>query len=617
MGDGNSEIESDYYCDAYEYWDDALDSRINLIGNAPPAQEYSGAITSSIQALDKEKQVLQDAIDIIRGRCSSEEQALHDALHALHEHYTCEEHAIESSIAAIHYHRNALIPMARLPPEVLSRIFVFHAQLEWKWLRAVLTSTRVCKRWREIGLSCPALWSYIDYEDCRSVEWMATMIQRSCSVPLSLIINDRAKVDPRKTALVTNNLHRFKSLELLIRNQDTDSFLELFSKPASPVQHLQISYFGPATFAFPAKFLGGSAPNLRHIKLTTNSHVPWTSGLFENLITLEVSGGERRGPDTPSLEMLLSALARMPALETLILCDCFPQTPAATAAWVDLPNLKQLRVTGPLKDATCFLGKITTNASTAVRLRLRCLHVSKEDVEQLFMIFPSQLCTTALPTVRALKFAWQACFSFKVDVWTVQPDAKVTSSQNAKIKLVFNWDSPCTRGITSLDLTWTCFAALASPQLSSFRIMDHELEWDANIWRKVARVSPDLRRLAPGSEARCVELCEALRPPDSQDLARSDCCFPALSYLELDVPYNCPMPTTDEEVKPLAEVLSQSLSVRAAIGCSTPELVFISFWGDSPEGWSEPFTAAVPGIIVREDDGWDKIMSTDPTLYGK
>ncbi|KAF8871828.1 hypothetical protein BD779DRAFT_1652743, partial [Infundibulicybe gibba] len=240
MDGDNSETGSDYSSDAHEYWDDALDSRIDLIGNAPPAQEYSGVITSSIQALDKEKQVLQDAIDIINRRCSSEEQALREVLRTIHEHRACEKRVIDSSIATVHYHRNALIPMARLPPEIMSRIFVFHAQLERKWLKAVLTSTRVCKRWRQIGLSCLELWSHIDYEDCRSVAWMDTIIKRSRSVPLSLVINGRADVGSGKMALVANNLHRFKSFDLQIWNANTDRLLEALNKPVPLLRRLQI-----------------------------------------------------------------------------------------------------------------------------------------------------------------------------------------------------------------------------------------------------------------------------------------------------------------------------------------------------------------------------------------
>ncbi|KAF8871823.1 hypothetical protein BD779DRAFT_1805735 [Infundibulicybe gibba] len=596
------EPRSDYSSGACEFWDSALGSRILHIGNAPPAQQYSGVIISSIEALDREKRILQDAITTISRRCSSEEQALRNALHTIYEHLACERHAIDSSIATIHYHRNALIPMARLPPEILFQIFVFHARLERKWLKGPLTSTRVCKRWRQIGLSCPGLWSRIDYEDCRSVAGMETMIKRSRSAPLYLAINDRANTSSQMMGLVVKNLHRFKSFDLLVQGRNTYVLSKLFSKPAPLLQHLQISYTGLPAFTFPPEFLSGSAPNLRHIKLTTTSYVPWNSKLFANLATLEVNGGRCDGPDTPSLEMLLSALARMPALEILILCDCFPQIPSATAAHVDLPNLKQLRMIGPLRDVTCFLSKITINASAAVRLRLKCLHVSKEDVEQLFMTFPSHLFTSGLPTVWALKFGWQASFDFRVGVWMIQPDAKVLNSRDPGIKLLFNWDSPRVRGITPLDLTWTCFAALVSPQLRSFHMSGLAIGWDAEVWRKVARVSPGLRRLTLGSKTQSVKLCEALHPPDKRDLVLADCCFPVLSYLELEVPYDNPMLTADGKMAPLSEVLSRSLSMRAAVGCLTPELVFISSLEDFPEGWSDPFRTAVPGIIVREDD---------------
>ncbi|KAF8869966.1 hypothetical protein BD779DRAFT_1582781 [Infundibulicybe gibba] len=464
----------------------------------------------------------------------------------------------------------------RLPSEILSQIFILHAQLEQQWLKSVLTVIHVCKRWWQIGLSCPRLWSHIDFEDCHSAAGMAAMFERSCSVPLSLSVSDRADMGSRGIALVVNNMHRVKLFDMSVWGENADSFFETFNKPVPLLQHLNISYHGCETFAFPSEFLSGSAPNLRHIELTTGAYVPWTSGLFANLITLEINGSWCNGPDPPSLEMLLSALAKMPALEILYLGSCLPQTTSTTAAHVDLPNFRELVVRSPLRDATCFLKQITIDANAIVDLHLGYPYIS--DVKDFFTIFPSHLSTAASPTVRALKFTWIRSSRFRVGVWTTQPDAQTTSFQH-KITLNFNWDPPYRRNVIPPDLPWICFTALASSQLSAFRISDVNIQWDVEVWRKVARVCPDLRKLAPGSITQCIELCRALRPPDKQDLVLADCCFPALSYLELEIPYKHPMQTPDGEIAPFPEVLAQTLSARAIIGCSTPELAFV--WPES------------------------------------
>ncbi|KAF8880885.1 hypothetical protein BD779DRAFT_1039098 [Infundibulicybe gibba] len=158
----------------------------------------------------------------------------------------------------------------RLPPEILSWIFVFHARMEWRWLNAAFTSTHVCKRWWEIGRACPELWSHINCEDCRSTAWMTTMIRRSGVVPLSLVIDGHSKtqISSEKMALVVSNMHRFTSLNLYVPHGRGDSdFFESFSQSVPLLKSLAISNHGYSIVVFPPEFLGGGAPNLRHMKL--------------------------------------------------------------------------------------------------------------------------------------------------------------------------------------------------------------------------------------------------------------------------------------------------------------------------------------------------------------
>ncbi|KAF8880853.1 hypothetical protein BD779DRAFT_1038462 [Infundibulicybe gibba] len=536
---------------------------------------------------------------VIRYRHAMEQLDLEGVLEALQGHLESEEYDISRSIATIHRHRNLLVPVMRLPPEILSRIFVFHAQMERGWLDAALTSTHVCKRWWQIGRACPELWSHIRSRECRSAAWMARMIKRSRMFPLSLTISSQA--DTEKMALVVNHMHRFKSLNLDVPPGDGSAIFEVFSQPVPLLQHLTILSFGYSSFAFPPEFLGGSAPNLRHMKLNTRRRIPWDSGLFAHLVTLDVSGSENFGDATPlPLGTLLSALARMPELEILILHRCFPPpAPPATAdARVDLPHLKRLDVLAPLVHCTCFIRWITIDASATVLLNIKCSSVSREDVEEFFMVFPSHLYTTSTSVAQALKFVWRDPYNFKIDVWTGQQNTEFEDFQNANVNLVFDWESIRLRGVSPLDLTWTSFAALASPQLRSFRIWGSPIDgWDADVWRRLARVAPDLQRLATGMDVQSTELCKALSPPDAPDPAPADCCLPTLSYLELQPPRFHPIPTPDEEESPLPVTLARTLAARALIGCSTPKLVFIASRRDYPRGWFKKFHA-VPNILV-------------------
>ncbi|KAF8872819.1 hypothetical protein BD779DRAFT_1679524 [Infundibulicybe gibba] len=96
------------------FWKGLSDSQIDRICRAP--QQYSSATISSIEALDKEKEALQNALNSV--------------LNTLRKRQAAAERETAQAIAAIHHRRNALIPMARLPPEILARILVLHAQME-------------------------------------------------------------------------------------------------------------------------------------------------------------------------------------------------------------------------------------------------------------------------------------------------------------------------------------------------------------------------------------------------------------------------------------------------------------------------------------------------------
>ncbi|KDQ51403.1 hypothetical protein JAAARDRAFT_140488, partial [Jaapia argillacea MUCL 33604] len=86
--------------------------------------------------------------------------------------------------------RNSLVPISRLPPEVLASIFVQHvAQND---LRSPLLSsgcsadwwiavTHVCKHWREVALATPMLWCSLPFQ--RS-DLVPEMIVRSRMAPL-------------------------------------------------------------------------------------------------------------------------------------------------------------------------------------------------------------------------------------------------------------------------------------------------------------------------------------------------------------------------------------------------------------------------------------------------
>ncbi|KAF8647498.1 hypothetical protein AX16_006703 [Volvariella volvacea WC 439] len=99
--------------------------------------------------------------------------------------------------------RNTLVPVARLPDELLLKIIFAHRSqheadivqqfgddeyfptLSYSWL----SITHVCHHWRMVALECPNLWTKMYIRNNHS-NWLDDFIQRSQSAPISLLSLD-------------------------------------------------------------------------------------------------------------------------------------------------------------------------------------------------------------------------------------------------------------------------------------------------------------------------------------------------------------------------------------------------------------------------------------------
>ncbi|KAI0784675.1 hypothetical protein C8Q75DRAFT_377801 [Abortiporus biennis] len=188
---------------------------------------------------------------------------------------------------------NQLIPVAKLPAEILAEIFdiysshcyesrkdsSFHSRrgevAEWTIV------SHVCHYWRDISLSSSHLWSNICIKGSHSLYYLKTCLERSRETLLSVYLEEVFSGDrgepplPVLFMIFADHLHRIRSLHVSTKS----SFLK---DTPSPWRHIHV------------------APSLKYLTLITNPSHPVSPrlkcmGLRELLL---------RNTETPSLTHL-------------------------------------------------------------------------------------------------------------------------------------------------------------------------------------------------------------------------------------------------------------------------------------------------------------------------
>ncbi|KAJ7765442.1 hypothetical protein DFH07DRAFT_810614 [Mycena maculata] len=252
----------------------------------------------------------------------------------------------QESVRALQFRRNALSPVGRLPPEMLSRIFLFCSDPEsLSWIKEV---SHICHYWRTVALSCPNLWSFPVFSQPK---WADEMLKRSKMAPLT-IKADMTYMTPRMVNTVHSSLvqiSRIGELDVKTGSRSVPEILNLTD--TAPYLH-SLSLASPGFsqaehFTLPDKFLNGEAPRLRKLELT-RFFLPWDSPLMANLVHLKI---HNPGPTArPSMTEFVQALERMPLLETLELDNALPEiaagvsTVSMASSRTALKHLKRLAI---------------------------------------------------------------------------------------------------------------------------------------------------------------------------------------------------------------------------------------------------------------------------------
>ena len=289
--------------------------------------------------------------------------------------------------------RNSLTRSCRLPPEILSQIFI-HYQLSsssfsfpsqngreaystlcrtvlW-WVPAV---AHVCRHWRTVALGCPSLWSNIALHLGRTCA--QRMLTLSKAVPITIAMSDPhgcgfsmrplswgrlpkpgpPKLDPLE--VLAKHLFHIQELELGACSCTSLQWVRLLEATAPLLETfwLRINNHLPGTLpndpiTLPGNFLA-THPYLRRVVLENAYLSSWAFGprpLAQLVVLTIIAPDPRRNTDSsalvpPTREQLLDCLLLMPALQELRLEHCLPHIASTYSRRnLSLPHLRALTV---------------------------------------------------------------------------------------------------------------------------------------------------------------------------------------------------------------------------------------------------------------------------------
>ncbi|KAI0044100.1 hypothetical protein FA95DRAFT_303721 [Auriscalpium vulgare] len=214
-----------------------------------------------------------------------------------------------------------------------------------------ITVTHVCRRWRDVALGYPQLWTLVAFD--LGDAWAQEMVARSQSAALlmSPAVDSLSDIG---IDIIAKSVHRVKELDFGVADE-CDTMLALvqqLTKPALELEDLTL-YALDDLLPIPDGFLGGSAPRLRTLSMCGFFFDLWASPLLHGLRHLEVRVACEDHETMDVCDDILEALQAMPALESLHLGHCFPlqdhisghDRAGHSAKMVALPNLESLHVT--------------------------------------------------------------------------------------------------------------------------------------------------------------------------------------------------------------------------------------------------------------------------------
>jgi hypothetical protein len=278
--------------------------------------------------------------------------------------------------------RNTLALISVLPPELLARIFHFHAFVEPAWSTDVrrlgwIAVTHVCQRWRQVALDDSSLWTRISGYSA-SAEWIAETLVRARNAPL--VVDLVGTPIPEILAMFPGHISHTRELRLRNLSQlHSQTIREICELEAPELEDFELGLSIASPFHFDEivgkTLFKGRTPKLRTLSLA-QLYIPWSlipRGQLTQLKVVIYRGDPIADLSPADLDQLFDLLINSPQLEILALEFCLPKmlSQVSHGQPIHLPHLSRLSVGGPTSRVANLLKRLTIPSSAT--LHLRCI----------------------------------------------------------------------------------------------------------------------------------------------------------------------------------------------------------------------------------------------------
>ncbi|KDQ06392.1 hypothetical protein BOTBODRAFT_60630 [Botryobasidium botryosum FD-172 SS1] len=285
-------------------------------------------------------QTLDESADSLQ-KLAARVQLAHDTVVAAATSYT------NRLLSDIRRHYNRATPIYRLPNEIIAAILEFAARSTNQFLppctRAPINVSHVSKRWRDIAVNTPTLWTSINLANAT---FLRTFLTRSRTAlldidlalpsiwPNNVPIARQQALARAHEELISRFPHSLRNLRsqiarwrtFAIRGFPARKLGRFLTQPAPQLETLHINGFTyidiGAQDANSRPLFAGCTPRLRDLCLE-HAYVPLDSPIYVGLTRIELNFVAL--PESP-MERFLLNLMRCPALERLALRGAFSTT---------------------------------------------------------------------------------------------------------------------------------------------------------------------------------------------------------------------------------------------------------------------------------------------------